>query len=225
MHGFDLSGWHFVVIAIAIYLGITLYTNGLDLQSLGAFNISLQIGTLTIFIIQLMLALDNYRQQLVDRHKAFYLKYANLAQMKLNDIDKMFFGNPLLDRLYYQMYSGDPHIELAKKLKHSEMKINNITVKRNVDHINSSYNGNSADLIKAEHHASSIIFQTMADIYMSGLADRDGKFYCEDLIEWWITFRKWMRSPILQSHWNTLHSEHHPKFQQFMNDILKSVVN
>jgi len=216
MGNLDLSCWHFILVAVIVYLGISLYTNSLDIHSLGAFNISLQIGTLTIFIIQLMLALDNYRQQAVERSKAFYQRYASLAQMKMNDIDKMFFGTPLLNRLYYQMYRSDPHIRLASKLEKNSKGTKD---SERPCHGAMGYH----EIIKAEHHAASIIFQTMADIYMTGLAEKDGQFYCEDLIEWWNTFRKWMGSPILQSHWKTLKDEHHPKFQQFMENIIMTI--
>jgi hypothetical protein len=146
-----------------------------------------------------MLTLDNYRQQVEDRHKSYYLKYANIAQMKLNDIDKMFFGTPQLTRLYMEMYQNDPHIEKIKRMTPKIIE--------------------SPEILKAEHHASSIIFQTMADIFMTGLIDRDGQFYCEDLIEWYNTFKKWLQSRILRNHWISLKDEHHPRFVQFVEQI------
>ena len=51
---------------------------------------------------------------------------------------------------------------------------------------------------------------------MTGLVDREGKFYCEDLIEWFNTFKKWLRSPTLRRHWSSFRDEHHPKFRLFM---------
>ena len=197
--------WWFVFLGMAIYFGIVYFSKYLDQNNLGWFNLYLQIGTITIFLINLILTLDNHHQQTEDRHKSYYIKYANLAQMKLNDIDKMFFSNPMLTRLYFQMYQSDKHIQkIIKQIP---------PIKDNVE------------ILKAEHHASSIIFQTMADIYMTGLTDRDEKFYCEDLVEWYITFKKWLHSPILRSHWTTLADEHHPKFKKFIDSIILSNTN
>lgn len=194
--------WWFILIGIVIYFGIIFYSSRLDPSSSGTFNMYLQIGTLTIFLLNLLLTLENYHQQNEDRHKSYYMKYANLAQMKLNDIDKMFLSNPSLTRLYFQMYQNDPHI---KKIMGKIPPIED-----------------NLEILKAEHHACSIIFQTMADIYMTGLVDRDEKFYCEDLIEWYITFKKWLQSSILRSHWNSISDEHHPKFKKFIQSIINS---
>ena len=202
LSGLTNSHWWFIIIGVGIYFCMVGYTSKLNMDNMGYFNLYLQVGTLTIFIINLMLTLDNYRQQIEDRHKSYYLKYGNISQIKLNDIDKMFFSTPLLTRLYLEMYSSDPHVEKIKRL----MK----------DPINES-----PELLKAEHHASSIIYQTMAGIYMTGLTDRDGQFSCEDLVEWHNTFKKWLQSPILRRHWITLQDEHHPKFRYFIDQILK----
>jgi len=198
----NLTGWHFVLLGLVIFIGVTYYGSRLEGSNLGMFSLALQVGTLTIFIIQLMMTLDNYHQHNVDRSRSFYQKYANLSQMKLNDIDKLFWSNPNLDRLYFEMYNGEPHVDLLHEMKG--------TVKPTVD------------ILKAEHHACQIIFQTMADIYLVGLEERQNESKSEDLIEWWMTFRKWMRSPLLQCHWRSLRSEHHPRFQQFMQTLLKS---
>ena len=202
--------WFYVVVAMLIYFGISAYSRQLDLNNMGMFNVYLQIATLTIFLTNLLLTLDNYRLQSNDRHKSYFMKYSNLAQIKINDIDKMFMNNPMLNRLYFQMYRGDPHIEKIIKMT------NNLKMKENAPN---TQDAPEALVLKAEHHASSIIFQTMADIYMAGLTDRNGKFYCEDLIEWYQTFKKWMRSPILRSHWLSFRDEHHPKFRIFIEQL------
>ena len=90
----------------------------------------------------------------------------------------MFMNNPLLDRLYFEMYAEIPHIEQIKELrKHTDV---------------------TSESLKQEHHMASIIFQKIADIYFSENLDKSP---LEDSIEWISTFKMWMRSPILQSHW------------------------
>lgn len=182
------------------YLIMIVYSHNLNINNMGHFNLYLQVGTLTIFIVNLLLTLENYRQQLEDRHKSYFLKYSNLGQMKLNDVDKLFLSTPALTRLYLEMYQSDRHVSRLKAM------MGPIT--------------ETPDVLKAEHHASSIIFQTMANVYMAGLVDRDGQFDCVDLVEWYNTFRKWLRSPILRSHWETLKNEHHPKFVHFIDQII-----
>lgn len=63
----------------------------------------------------------------------------------------------------------------------------------------------------------SIIFQKIADIYFCQNIN-DGPI--EDSIEWINTFRRWMQSPILQSHWKILKEEHHPSVCHFVDQIL-----
>ena len=201
----ELSGFHFIGLGIIFFFMITVYGSKLEVHHLGIFNITLQVATLTIFIIQLMLTLDNYHQQAKDRTQAFYQRYASLAQMKLNDIDKLFWSNPNLDRLYFEMYQGEPHIEKIKEFAKLSPALDS---------------KNSKDILKSEHHACQIIFQTMADIYLTGLSDRDHHVNREDLVEWIVIFRKWMRSKLLRCHWKSLHTEHHPRFQEFMMNIL-----
>lgn len=196
------SVYYFIGIGVIFYLALVFFCQLTSHDNYGRLNLYLQVGTLTIFVINLLLTLENYRQQLDDRRKSYYLKYGNISQMKLNDIDKMFFTTPILTRLYLEMYQNDPHI---------------IKIRRQTKPIKET-----AEILKAEHHASSIIFQTMADIYIAGMVDRNGEFDCEDLIEWYNTFIKWLNSSILRSHWQTLKDEYHPKFVIFIEQLLKS---
>lgn len=226
MDGFDFNGWHLVAIGLLIYLAIAFYNSRLDQSSMGGFSMTLQIATLTIFIIQMVLSLENYRQQVADRKKAYNLKYASLAQMKMNDVDKMFFGNPILDRLYYQMYQGNRELEYAKRLasKPEQGKGNgNDNSQTAGSQAAQNNNQKEATRLKAEHHACSIIFQTMADIYMTGINDWQYTGKHEDMVEWCTTFKKWLRSPILQLHWQTLSDEHHPKFRAYIQHLCSQI--
>ena len=194
--------YHYVLLSLLIFGGVTIYGCRLEGTRLAMFSLGLQVATLTIFIVQLMMALETYQIQQIDRDRSYYQKYSSHSQSKLNDIDKMFWSNRSLDRLYFEMYMGEPHIEVVRKL---------------VGPIKPT-----ADILKAEHHACQILFQTMADIYLAILEEREGH---DDLIEWWTTFGKWMRSPLLQSHWQSLKNEHHPRFQKFMKTICNQPVH
>lgn len=188
--GHSIYLWY-IAIAILIYVGFIAYMRHLPLDSMGMFNFYLQIATLTIFVINLLLALETCKQQTDDKNKSYYLKYANLVQLRLNDIDKMFFANSNLNRLYVQMNNNDP-------------KLRNIPVKV------------TPDMIKAEYHASAIIYQVMASIYMAILMERRGKLDCQDLVQWCATFKKWLKSDVLRSHWLSFKDEQHPKFIEFV---------
>jgi len=120
-----------------------------------------------------------------------------MTQNAINDIDKMFMSNSLLDRLYYEMYSHTPHIQKIKHLKGIPKE--------------------SPDMLKQEQHMANIIFQKIADIYFCEQLETSNE---EDSIEWINTFRTWLKSPILQSHWKYLKYEHNPAVQRFVDQIV-----
>ena len=157
----------------------------------------IQVLTLIIFTITGIVTVVTFKHQNDDRARMMGIQYANMTQSKVADIDKMFINNPGLDRLYYQMYSHDPHIQQISKMK-GPMKIN-------------------PDILKLEHQASNLIFQKMADIYACEKLDDHFGYDC---IEWINTFRSWMKSPILRSHWQYLKYEQHPEVRNFVEKYL-----
>jgi hypothetical protein len=125
------------------------------------------------------------------------VQYSNLAQNEINDIDKQFMNNRLLDRLYFEMYSESPYVLKVKQLQEP------IRV--------------SPEMLKQEHHMSSIIFQKIADIYFCERLDHG---ISEDNIEWFNMFKEWMKSPILRENWKCLKHEQHASVQKFIDELL-----
>ena len=72
-----------------------------------------------------------------------------------------------------------------------------------------------------EHQASNLIFQRIADVYSIENLEK----LTEDNIEWFNTFKNWMKSPILRKHWAYLRYEQHPTFQKFVNKIWVGSMN
>lgn len=191
----------YISVGILFFLVIIYYVQLLDGSAINWLNIYLQVGTITIFVVNLMITLDNYKYQIDDRNKSTYSKYINIYQTKINDIDKMFMTNPMLNRLYCQLYSTDPYINKISK------KCSNIK--------------ETQDIIRNEHQACSIIYQTMASIFMTCISCNNYNAKCEGMIEWYKTFKKWMQSSILKNHWIVFRNEHHPKFVSFIDSIIK----
>ena len=73
------------------------------------------------------------------------------------------------------------------------------------------------DMLKLEHQASNLIFQKMSDIYACEKLEDHFGYEC---IEWINTFRSWMKSPILRSHWKYLKYEQHPEVRNFVEKYL-----
>lgn len=200
----EWTGYSLIYLGLLVFATITLVSY--SIPSNGQLNTTLQIATLSIFLVQLLFTLMNYQISSTDRQKSYYSKYMQLTQKKLDMIDKLFMNNRLLDKLYAEMYAGNPEIDELVQLCHHAWGSDSYVQSESL-----------LDRLKAEHHASLIIFQVMADVFMIGLTDREGRFdECEDLVEWKETFQKWMRSEILQKHWKSLANEYHPKFQNFM---------
>lgn len=191
----------YISIGIIFFLVVIYYVQLLDNSAINWLNIYLQVGTITIFVVNLMITLDNYKNQIDDRNKSTYSKYINIYQTKINDIDKMFMGNPLLNRLYYQLYKNDPYVNRI------------LTKYKNIKE--------TEDIIRNEHQACSIIYQTMASIYMTCISCQNNDAKCDGQFEWYMTFKKWMKSPILKNHWIVFRNEHHPKFVLFIDTIMK----
>jgi len=161
----------------------------------------IQILTLIIFATTAIITILNFKTQTEDRNRTLAIQYANLTQSRMSDIDKLFMNNPHLDRLYYQMYSHDPHIKRIVRLKL-------------LDDPELFEKDPSPEALKWEHQACNMIFQKIADVYL-----------CEELsencnmnnIEWLNVFRSWMKSPILRNHWRYLKYEQHPHVRNFVD--------
>ena len=201
---FDKSFKLFGILSIADIIAITslliiIYVFTLSPQLLLEKGPHLQAVTIIIFSITALIGILSYRHQLNDRDKMFGIQYANLTQSKINEIDKMFMNNPYLNRLYYQMYQTDPNIK----------KIINVSGHSN------SYE--TPEILKAEHHASNMIFQAIGDIYACELINVKEI----DCVEWLYTFKKWLQSDILVKHWKYLQYEQHPDVRKLINSLIK----
>jgi len=166
-------------------------------QMMGKISIYIQIITVFILLITSLINIMSFKYNLDDRQRSSSIQYVNMTQNAINDIDKMFMSNSLLDRLYYEMYSHTPHIQKIKHLKGIPKE--------------------SPDMLKQEQHMANIIFQKIADIYFCEQLETSNE---EDSIEWINTFRTWLKSPILQSHWKYLKYEHNPAVQRFVDQIV-----
>ncbi len=184
-----IIGFIIIVIMIVIYIPKQLIID---------HSVYIQILTLLIFLTGSIITMISFKNNLEDRYKMIGINYSNLTQSKIHEIDKMFMNNNLLDRLYLEMYKDDPNIVLLKKYK-PEM----------------SYPMYS--ILKAEHHACNIIFQSIADIYMCELCVDINSKKCK---EWINTFSGWLKSPILKKHWKYLKREHDNNVVTFINDII-----
>jgi len=166
-------------------------------QLIGKMGNFFQVITTFSMLVGIVITIMTFTHQLTDREKTNSLQYANITQSALNDIDKIFMNNPLLDRLYLEMYANTPHIQEIKQLKKSP----NVT----------------SELLKQEHHMANIIFQKMSDVYFCEQLDT---CQLKDSVEWINTFRRWMQSPILRSHWVNLKMEHHPDAQRYIDQVI-----
>uniref|UniRef100_A0A6C0BLP1 DUF4760 domain-containing protein n=1 Tax=viral metagenome TaxID=1070528 RepID=A0A6C0BLP1_9ZZZZ len=199
-HHFDLSYRYldYICLTALILLGIFTYLYwSVDVQIMSRVSSYIQVVTVFLLLTTSLITVMNFKYQLDDRRRTFSLQYANLTQNETNDIDKLFMNNPQLDRLYFEMYSHLPQIQEIQKLK----QLPQVT----------------PDMLKLEHHMASIIFQKIADIYFCEQLDHNE---IEDSVEWIYTFRCWMRSPILLSHWKQLKYEHHPDVRRFVEQVL-----
>jgi hypothetical protein len=156
----------------------------------------IQAITLIIFTITGLLAIQTFWHQSEDRCRNVEMQYVQLTQGVSADIDKLFLSNKLLDRLYFQMYEQDPTIKMAEQMT-GPIK-------------------DDPDRLKAEHIAAGLIFQKMADLYTCEKLDQKSI----DELEWVSTFRGWMKSPILLSHWDYLKHEIHPNVQNYIESYI-----
>jgi hypothetical protein len=156
-----------------------------------------QLITIFIMLITGLIALLGFKHQLDDRERSMSLQYANLTQNELNDIEKLFMNNSLLNRLYVEMYDYIPQIQNIKE--------------------HYLYVDDNPDVIKAEQHMANIIFQKIADIYFCEKLSEETQ---ENNIEWINTFKHWLRSPTLVGYWEHLKDEQHPKVIEFVDKII-----
>jgi hypothetical protein len=159
------------------------------------------VQLITVFLLTVtgLITVLTFKHQVEDRHRSQFLQYVNLNQAEINDIEKQFMNNPMLDRLYYQMYAHTPHIQKIQKMQSPPVE--------------------TPEILKMEQQMASIIFQKIADIYFCEELDTNT---LEDSAEWINTFRRWMQSPILQSHWKVLKEEYHPSVCHFVDHVLLS---
>lgn len=164
-----------------------------------------QIITIFIVMITGLITVINFKNQLDDRKRAIGLQYTSVTQSETNDIDKLFMSNPLLNRLYFEMYSNNPQINKIKQMYQDQIQ-------------------ETPEMLKMEHHMASIIFQKIADIYFCEQLDNNS-IDVEDSVEWINTFHEWLKSPILLSHWKYLRYEQHPNARHFIDQLIKSANN
>lgn len=156
----------------------------------------IQILTLIIFSITCMITVFTFKEQTEERSRQMGFQYANMAQSEIVDVDKLFISNPLLDRLYFQIYAHDPNIQKIVAMRGSIVE--------------------TPDMLKAEHQAANLIFQKIANIYACEKLDEPG----HDCIEFLNLMKSWMSSPILRSHWRYLKYEQHPDVRHFVDKCL-----
>ena len=166
----------------------------------------LQVFTLLIFLVGSIITIINFKYGIDDRKRSIAINSANLTQSKIQEIDKIFMMNPNLDRLYLEMYKDDTNIKNLIKN----------TAQYPSSPSSPSYQP-SYSVLKSEHHASNIIFQTMADVFMCEISNTKN---IKDCKEWINTFKGWLNSKILKSHWQYLSREYNDKVVSFINTMI-----
>lgn len=154
------------------------------------------VVTLIVFLINCLIAMENFKQQSEERLKSEKLQNMGLTQGKITDIDKIFMNDPKLDRLYFQIYKNDPAIKKISK---------------NV--------AETPDILKAEHHMANIMFQKIEDICNSqNLNTKEDITKCNKHLV--LLLKTWMASDILRKHWEVLKFEHSPNTIEFVDTVL-----
>jgi len=197
MYNIKQSTFVLILLFIVTIFSLAYFYVTMNDQLIGKMGNFFQVITTFSMLVGIVITIMTFTHQLTDREKTNSLQYANITQSALNDIDKIFMNNPLLDRLYLEMYANTPHIQEIKQLKKSP----NVT----------------SELLKQEHHMANIIFQKMSDVYFCEQLDT---CQLKDSVEWINTFRRWMQSPILRSHWVNLKMEHHPDAQRYIDQVI-----
>ena len=191
---------HIIEYLILTILILVLITFNVPKQIIIDNSMYVQVFTMIIFFITCIITVINFKYGIEDRKKMTGINYSNLTQSKIHEIDKLFMMNPLLDRLYLEMYKGDPTIINMKKYSPSDLT--------NID--------NNYMILKAEHHASNLIFQTIADVYMCEIYPKSH----DNVKEWITTFTGWLKSPVLQKHWKYLNREYNNDVVIFINKLI-----
>jgi hypothetical protein len=188
---------------VVIIITSILYWKSSDLMN-NKINNYIQVLTMLISAISTIISVMALYYHLREMKRNMAMSYFSITQNEINDIDKQFMDNRSLDRLYFEMYSHIPEVQELRKAKYP----NHITI--------------TGDILKSEHHMSSIIFQKIADIYFcEDLGHIDQQTY-DDKCEWINTFKNWMKSPILQYHWKYMKIEQHPDVRHFVDHVLIS---
>lgn len=192
----DRTVAYILLVSVIVLIIFTYLYWTMDIQITSRMGTFVQIITVFSMLIGGTVTVIGFKHQIEDRERTQNLQYATITQNAVNDIDKTFMSNPLLDRLYYEMYAEMPHIKRIKWMKGAPEV--------------------TPEMLKQEHHMANIIFQKIADIYF---CERLNTCPEEDSIEWLNTFKRWLKSPILRSHWIHLKSEHHPEVQRFVDEL------
>jgi len=188
---------HISVVAIVVMFLFSYYYWTIGDNMMGKLGNYMQSITVFMLLITSIISIMTFKANTDNRTRESCIQYANIMQNEINDIDKIFMSQPLLDRLYFEMYAHTPHVKKIKSMMGTPTE--------------------TPEILKMEQHMASIIFQKIAEIY-----------FCEQLydntydnsIEWINTFKNWLRSPILKSHWTHLKYEHHPSVIQFIDMVI-----
>jgi len=176
--------------------------------NLEKYGTRLQATSIFVLAVGGFIGILTYYTQIQDRAKMAGVQYSNITQSKINEIEKIFMMNPLLDRLYYQMNSSNKNLMKIKDLTENKFSM-------------------SPEALKAEYHAANLIFQTIADIYACGFITMDDLInnkYNANSIEWVYTFREWLKSDILRDHWIYLQREHHPEARRLISVLIGGAI-
>jgi hypothetical protein len=172
--------------------------------NLEKYGTRLQATSIFVLAVGGFIGILTYYTQIQDRAKMAGVQYSNITQSKINEIEKIFMMNPLLDRLYYQMNSSNKNLMKIKELTENKFSM-------------------SPEALKSEYHVANLIFQTIADIYACGFITMDDLInnkYNANSIEWVYTFREWLKSDILRDHWIYLQREHHPEARRLISVLI-----
>jgi hypothetical protein len=172
--------------------------------NLEKYGTRLQATSIFVLAVGSFIGILTYYTQVQDRAKMVGVQYSNITQSKINEIEKIFMMNPLLDRLYYQMNSSNKNLMKIKELTENKFSM-------------------SPEALKAEYHVANLIFQTIADIYACGFITMDDVInnkYNANSIEWLYTFKEWLKSDILRDHWIYLQREHHPEARRLIAALI-----
>jgi hypothetical protein len=142
-----------------------------------------------ILSISVLIGICTYHSQMIDRTKMKDIEYSNISA-KILELDKIFMNNPLLNRLYYDIYKHDTNLNrLEIELTH--------------------------EINKSEHIMANIIFQTISDI-----SNYKHLTFNEPSNEFVNTFKNWFKSKILKDYWSKLKYEYNENVIQIIDKLI-----